>query len=82
MSTRLLVDMNDFRKLVARAVEIKGSQKKLAEAIGCSQQQISYLLHGADRISVEMAVGIERATESEIKRSDLRPDIFGSEVAA
>lgn len=65
-----------FKDYVARAVEMKGSQQKLAEAIGCSQQQISYLLNEADRISVEMAVKIEAATAGDVPRYVLRPDIF------
>lgn len=69
--------MTTFRSLIIRAVEHAGSQQKLAEGIGCSQQQISYLLHTAGRISVEMAVKIEEATEGKVSRYDLRPDIFG-----
>lgn len=69
--------MSDFRHLVARAVEIVGSQQKLAEAADCSQQQISYLLKRAPSISVEMALKLERATSGGISRHDLRPDIFG-----
>lgn len=74
--------MADFRSHILRAVELKGSQKKLADAIGCSQQQISYLLHDADRVSVEMAVGIHRATGGLVPREVLRPDIFAAEGAA
>ena len=65
------------RILIERAIEIRGSQVKLAEAIGCSQQQISYLL-GAKRVSAEMAVAIDRATNGQVSRHDLRPDIFAA----
>lgn len=68
--------MSDFRALVIQAVELKGSQQKLADALGCSQQQISYLLNEATKISAEMAVGIERATGGEISRQALRPDLY------
>lgn len=68
--------MDHFRTLVARAVELKGSQQKLAEAIGCSQQQISYLLNEADRVTAEMAIKIERATEGQVSREQLRPDLY------
>lgn len=69
--------MAAFRKHVERAVRIRGSQAKLAEAAGCSQQQISYLLHDAERISAEMAAAIERATNGEVSKAVLRPDMFG-----
>ncbi|MFG1417205.1 YdaS family helix-turn-helix protein [Xanthobacter sp. V0B-10] len=70
--------MSDFRHLVVRAVEIAGSQQKLAQAAACSQQQISYLLTRAPSISVEMALKLERATGGIISRNELRPDIFGA----
>jgi len=67
--------MDNFKDHVARAVLIKGSQRELAEAVGCSQQQISYLLNEADRISGEMALRISRATSGEVTLADLRPDL-------
>ena len=72
--------MNDFRTLIQEAVRAKGSQQKLAEACGVSQQQISYLLNDAKEISAEMAAKIDVATEGEIARSALRPDIFGAQA--
>lgn len=70
--------MSEFRNLIARAVKLKGSQQKLAEAAGCTQQQISYLLNEASGISAEMALKMERATDGAVSRHDLRPDIYGS----
>lgn len=59
-----------------RAIFIFGSQTSLAKATGFSQQAISYAYtHG--RVSAEMAVAIERATNAVVLRGDLRPDIFG-----
>jgi len=69
--------MAPFRNHIKRAVKAVGSQKKLADAMGCSQQQISYLLKGARNVSAEMAVSIERATAGAVTRHHLRPDIFG-----
>lgn len=68
--------MNTFRDHVYAAVKLKGSQQKLAAAIGCSQQQISYLLNTASNISVEMAAAIDRATNGAVAKSALRPDFF------
>jgi len=69
--------MSEFRNLIARAVKLKGSQQKLAEAAGCTQQQISYLLNDASGISAEMALKMERATGGAVSRHELRPDIYG-----
>lgn len=74
--------MSDFRSLIERAVSQLGSQEKLAEAAGCSQQHISYLLKDAKGISAETAVGIDRATAGLISKHDLRPDLFPREGAA
>lgn len=67
--------MTAFREHIERAVQFKGSQEKLAEAAGCSQQQISYLLNEAKTITPEMAIAIDRATGGEISKFALRPDL-------
>ncbi len=69
--------MTTFREHIESAIRIKGSQAKLAEAMVCSQQYISWLLKEAEQISVEMSLKVEAATEGEVSRSHLRPDIFG-----
>lgn len=68
--------MIEFRHHIERAVRLKGSQAGLAEAAGCTQQHISYLLKDATRVSAEMAIAIERATDGEVPRHVLRPDLF------
>ena len=70
--------MSNFRTHIEQAVLLKGSQVKLAEAAGCSQQHISYLLHQAVSISAEMAAAIDHATSGEVPRAKLRPDLFGA----
>ena len=65
------------RSLLKRAISIVGSQQKLANAVGLSQQGISYLLHVAPRVTAEVAVAIEKVTGGEITKRQLRPDIFG-----
>lgn len=64
-----------YHSQITAAIKAKGSQSKLAEAIGCSQQQIAYLLK-ADSISVEMAHKIDVATDGVVARNVLRPDFF------
>lgn len=67
---------------IERAVELLGSQKKLADAIGCSQQHISLLIRGAVKTTAEMAVKIDRATDGQVSRKVIRPDIFGAPETA
>ena len=74
--------MMTFHSHLKRAIEITGSQRKLAEAIGCSQQHVSFLMHHAKTLSGEIAVKIERATDGQITRHELRPDLFEPPVEA
>jgi DNA-binding transcriptional regulator YdaS (Cro superfamily) len=70
--------MTDLRSHIQRAVTLRGSQAKLASAMGCSQQQIAYLLK-ASSITAEMAMKVDEATDGVVSRRHLRPDIFGPE---
>lgn len=68
--------MASLTQHIKAAVKLHKSQAKLAAAMGCTQQQISYLLK-AKTISAEMAIAIDRATDGKVSRHALRPDIFG-----
>lgn len=68
--------MQNIRSHIERAISLKGSQAKLAADMGCSQQQISYLLK-AKSITAEMAKNLDEATGGAVSRHVLRPDIFG-----
>lgn len=68
--------MSQLHQHIERAVQLHGSQAKLAMEVGCSQQYISWLLNGANQISAEMAVAFDRATGGAVSRYELRPDIF------
>lgn len=68
--------MQNIRPHIERAISLKGSQAKLAADMGCSQQQISYLLK-AKSITAEMAKNLDEATDGIVSRHVLRPDIFG-----
>jgi len=61
---------------IDKAVEIAGSQVKLADATGYSQNLISLISLGKRRVSAEFAVALESATG--IVRGEFRPDIFPS----
>lgn len=73
--------MQSLRDHIEAAIDDLGSQAKLADAMGCSQQQISYLLK-AKSITAEMAVKIDAATGGRVSRHDLRPDLFGAKESA
>lgn len=62
-----------------RAIEAVGSQAKLAEKLGVSQQAVSYWVKKGGRVPAEFVLQVETATG--VSRSELRPDLFG-EVAA
>ena len=68
--------METFQRHIRRAVELAGSQRALAEKIGLSQQGISYLLNDAPQVSAEIALAIDRATNGQVRKEELRPDIF------
>jgi DNA-binding transcriptional regulator YdaS (Cro superfamily) len=64
--------MNEYIK---KAIELAGSQQRLADKIGVTQRSVSTWLH--DRIiPINRAIQIERVTQGTVTREDLRPDIF------
>lgn len=67
--------MPSLKSQIKRAIGHYGSQAKLAEAMGCSQQQIAYLLK-ASSITAEMAKAVDAATNGTVSKHELRPDIF------
>lgn len=69
--------MAKHKALVETAISIVGTQQKLAELIGLSQQGVSYLLNEADVVSAEVAIKIDRATGGKVSKEKLRPDLFG-----
>ena len=69
--------MSKTRALINLAIKIAGSQQKLAEALGLSQQAVSYYIVGEARVSAEVAVKIDKFTKGKISKAALRPDLFG-----
>lgn len=62
-----------------RACEVAGGQKPLADLIGTTQSQVWYWLTRSKRgVPAEFVLSIER--ETGVSRSELRPDIWPSEV--
>nr|DAH64333.1 MAG TPA: Putative antitoxin of bacterial toxin-antitoxin system, YdaS/YdaT [Caudoviricetes sp.] len=56
-----------------KAISVAGSQEKLGNCIGVSQQRISYWL-GKKKIPAEYVILIEEHTG--ISRDELRPDLY------
>ena len=65
-----------FRRHIGRAITKCGSQAALADKTKLSQSGISWLLNEATQVSAEIAVKIEEATDGEVQRWQLRPDLF------
>lgn len=72
--------MPNLNSQIRTAINQLGSQAKLAKAMGCSQQQIAYLLT-ASSITAEMALKVHAATNGKVSKHSLRPDIFGRVAA-
>lgn len=70
--------MEDVRTYIQKAIDKAGSQRALADAIGISQQSISYLVTDAKKVPAEVAVAIDKYTEGEVSKSDLRPDLWSA----
>ena len=61
-------------ELIIKAVKQLGSQAKLAEKCGVSQQSI-WQAKDTERCSAELAMAIEKATAGEVTAAKLRPDL-------
>lgn len=57
----------------------KHGRAELAEALKTSPAYVSQLASGHRRITAEMAIKIERATNGEVTRHELRPDLYPDE---
>lgn len=56
----------------------RGSQQKLAQKIGVSETWMSLLVNNRVPCSPALATAIHQATEGQVTRLELRPDIFGA----
>lgn len=60
---------------IKKAIEVVGSQEKLAAQLGIKQPTVSQWLRGDRPIPAERCPAIERATSGAVLCEDLRPDI-------
>jgi len=56
---------------------IVGGRAKAAAELGISPGQVSHLITGRRNVTFQIAQKIERITDGQISRKDLRPDIYG-----
>lgn len=73
--------MNGISALVESAVSRFGTQAELAAAAGVAQPTICKAIR-TGRVGIRLAQGIEAATGGEIRKSDLRPDVWPRTEAA
>jgi DNA-binding transcriptional regulator YdaS (Cro superfamily) len=55
----------------------RGSKADLATKLGISRTWMSQIISGRRICSAELALAIEQLTLGEVKRVDMRPDLFG-----
>jgi len=65
-----------------RAKDILGSQEAIAQIVGVKQPSVHHALTKAEKVPAEWCIPLEKATEGEITRHDLRPDLYPREGAA
>lgn len=65
-----------MNQAVKEAIDVCKSQEALAKAMGCSQSRVSRLLLQQQDLDGDDAVAIERATDGQIPRWRLRPDLW------
>lgn len=55
----------------------RGSKADMAKALGVSRTWMALMVSGLRVPSPSLALEIERLTQGQVKRVDLRPDLFG-----
>ena len=59
-----------------KAIQIAGTQTELARRIGKTQAHVWNWLHRDHRVPADVAARIEAATDGQVKKEELRPDVF------
>lgn len=74
--------MNTELNALQKAKEILGSEAALAELLGVTQPTINYAFKKKGRAQAEWCLPIEEATNGQVTRHDLRPDLWPHDEAA
>jgi DNA-binding transcriptional regulator YdaS (Cro superfamily) len=65
-----------MKNLIQKAVNICGSQKKLADKCGVKPQSLNAWVHGdIKKIPLERAYQIQNATNGQVTAREIRPDL-------
>ncbi|EOV8836299.1 helix-turn-helix domain-containing protein [Cronobacter dublinensis] len=64
--------MNEY---IAKAIEIAGSQAKLAKQVGVSQVSVCRWLNNKKKVAPEHVIAVVQATGGIIKPHQIRPDL-------
>lgn len=65
-----------------RAIELLGSQRKVADVVGVAQPTISWTISRGQRVPAEWCIPLEVATKGEVTRHQLRPDLYPVEPSS
>jgi DNA-binding transcriptional regulator YdaS (Cro superfamily) len=60
---------------IKTAIDIVGTQKKLAEACGVSQAAVQKWLHDKSKVAPENVLSLVNATNGMVKAHEIRPDL-------
>lgn len=63
-------------KAMSKIVKKVGSSKKLAELLGITRPYASNLLNGDRPVPVKYVKKLVELSEGEVKKRDLRPDVY------
>jgi DNA-binding transcriptional regulator YdaS (Cro superfamily) len=63
-----------------KAVALLGSQTRLGRAIGVTPQAVSEVLRRGRRVPAEWCLKIQKATDSAVSASELRPDLYPRDI--
>lgn len=74
------MDNKSNTEALRRAIKIIGSQEKLAEKLGITQGAVSHWFNKNIGLvpPIDYVVEIEKATNGQVTRYELRPDFFES----
>lgn len=72
--------MTQVQQLIEQAIRRFGSEAKAAAAAGVSQPVINEAKR-TGRVGPKLALGLDKATNGEISKAALRPDLWEEEAA-
>ena len=75
----MMATMEPVRCLIQKAIARYGSEAKLARAAGVSQPVVNDAKR-TGQVGPKLALGIDRATDGEVPKEALRPDLWQPEV--